>query len=86
MAYGYTIEPNKPDTLVSLIEKMRTEYSLAAVPMAWPMDFIPALWYLPENFPRVTFKKIARKWRNSIQQSAYTPYRFVQRQMAAANY
>lgn len=86
MAYGYTIEPNNPDALVDLIEKMMTEFSLAAVPMAWLVDFIPALRYLPENFPGGSFKKIALKWRKSIQQSAYTPYRFVQRQMAADNY
>lgn len=83
MAYGYTIEPHKPDTLVDLIEKMMTEFSLAAVPMAWAVDVIPALQYLPENFPGATFKKTARKWRKSIQASAYIPYRFVQRQMAA---
>ncbi|KAK1770166.1 cytochrome P450 [Phialemonium atrogriseum] len=83
MAYGYTIEPHKPDILVDLIEKMMTEFSLAAVPMAWAVDVIPALQYLPENFPGATFKKTARKWRKSIQGSAYIPYRFVQRQMAA---
>lgn len=86
MAYGYTIEPHKPDNLVDLIEKMMTEFSLAAVPMAWAVDIIPALQYLPENFPGATFKKTARKWRKSIQASAYIPYRFVQRQMAASTY
>ena len=63
-----------------------TEFSLAAVPMAWAVDIIPALQYLPDNLPGATFKKTARKWRKSIQASAYIPYRFVQRQMAALNY
>ncbi|QSS65943.1 O-methylsterigmatocystin oxidoreductase [Histoplasma capsulatum] len=58
-AYGYTIEPHKPDPLVDLIDKMMTEFSLAAVPMAWAVDIIPALRYLPENFPGATFKKTA---------------------------
>ncbi|KFY98401.1 hypothetical protein V500_01692 [Pseudogymnoascus sp. VKM F-4518 (FW-2643)] len=83
MTYGYTIEPHKSDSLVDLIEKMMTEFSLAAVPMAWPVDLIPILQHIPENFPGVKFKKIARKWRKSIRASAYTPYRFAQRQIAA---
>lgn len=83
MAYGYTIEPHKPDALVGLIEKMMTEFSLAASPMAWAVDIIPALQFLPENFPGASFQKTARKWRKSIQASAYIPYEFVQSQMAA---
>ncbi|KAL2813599.1 cytochrome P450 [Aspergillus granulosus] len=83
MAYGYTIEPDKPDTLVTLSDKMMNEFSLAAVPMAWAVDIIPALQHIPENFLGVTFKKTARKWKKSIQACAYIPYRFVQRQMAA---
>ncbi|KAL2845285.1 cytochrome P450 [Aspergillus pseudoustus] len=83
MAYGYTVTPDKPDTLVGIIDKMMTEFSLAAVPMAWAVDIIPALQHLPENFPGAGFKKTARKWKKSIQACAYIPYRFVQRQMAA---
>jgi fumagillin biosynthesis cytochrome P450 monooxygenase len=66
MAYGYTIEPHKPGKLVDLIEKMMTEFSLAAVPMAWTVDIIPALQYLPEGFPGAKFKATARRWRKSI--------------------
>jgi len=83
MAYGYNIEPHKPDKLVDLIEKMMTEFSLAAAPMAWAVDIVPALQHLPESFPGAGFKKTARKWRKSIEASAHIPYRFVQRQMAA---
>ncbi|EPS37503.1 hypothetical protein H072_8825 [Dactylellina haptotyla CBS 200.50] len=82
MAYGYTIEQDKPDALVTLIEEMMTEFSLAAAPMAWIVDIIPALQHLPENFPGATFKKTARQWRKSIEAAAYTPYRFVQQQMS----
>ncbi|KAL3462390.1 cytochrome P450 [Aspergillus heterothallicus] len=82
MAYGYTISTDKPDMLATLIDRMMTEFSLAAVPMAWAVDIIPALQYLPENFPGAGFKKTARKWKKSIQACAYIPYRFVRRQMA----
>lgn len=86
MTYDYTIESNKPDALVDLIEKMMTEFSLAAVPLAWPVDLLPILRHIPENFPGVKFKKIAHKWRQSIRATAYTPYRFAQRQIAASDY
>ncbi|KAK5655749.1 hypothetical protein OQA88_5286 [Cercophora sp. LCS_1] len=86
MAYGYNIEPQKPDKLVDLTEKMMTEFSLAAAPMAWAVDIIPVLQYLPEGFPGAAFKKTARKWRKSIQASAHIPYRFVRRQMAATGH
>lgn len=83
MAYGYTIEPHKPDALVDLVEKMMVGFSLSSVPMSWAVDIIPPLQYLPESFPGATFKKTARKWRKLIHSAAYIPYRFVQRQMAA---
>ncbi|KAJ5109163.1 hypothetical protein N7456_005838 [Penicillium angulare] len=86
MAYDYTIDHSKPDPLVDLTEQMMAEFSLAAVPMAWAVDIIPALRHLPENFPGATFKKTARKWRKSIQGTAYIPYRFVQKQMTSLNF
>ena len=86
MTYDYNIEPDKPDTLVGLIERVLSQFSLAAVPMAWPVDLIPALRYIPENFPGFNFKKTACKWRSDVRASGYTPYRFVQRQMAAKRY
>ncbi|KAL2110367.1 hypothetical protein VUR80DRAFT_1251 [Thermomyces stellatus] len=86
MAYGYTVEPHEPDALVTVSDRMMTEFSLAAAPMAWPVDMLPILRYLPENFPGVTFKKTARKWRESIESVAYVPYGFVRRQMAAGSH
>ncbi|CAK7234014.1 hypothetical protein SBRCBS47491_008806 [Sporothrix bragantina] len=83
MAYGYTVEPQGADMLVTLIDQMMTEFSLAAAPMAWMVDIIPALQHIPEWFPGATFQKTAKKWRQSILNAAYVPYRFVQRQMAA---
>jgi cytochrome P450 len=83
MAYGYTVEPHEPDALVELIEKMMTEFSLAASPMTWAVDIIPALQYLPEGFPGASFKQTAHRWRRSIQASAQIPYDFVRRQMSA---
>lgn len=77
MAYGYTVEPHEPDPLVGLSDRMMTEFSQAAVPMAWAVDVLPALRYLPDGFPGAGFKKTARKWRKSIQNTAHIPYQFV---------
>ena len=86
MAYGYTVEPHKPDPLVDLTDKMMAEFSLAAVPMAWAVDIIPALQYLPDNFPGATFKQTARKWKKSIHATGYIPYDFVKKQMSSFTY
>lgn len=81
MAYDYTVEPHRPDFLVSLIDKMMTEFSLAASPMSWAVDIFPMLQHLPEGFPGTGFKETARRWRRSIEATAYIPYHFVLRQM-----
>lgn len=86
MAYGYTVEPHEPDPLVTLSDRMMTEFSQAAVPMAWAVDVLPALRYLPDNFPGAGFKKTARKWRKSIQDTAHIPYQFVRRQMSTSTH
>ncbi|KAM5350440.1 hypothetical protein ACJ41O_006945 [Fusarium nematophilum] len=83
ITYGYTIESDKPDALVDLIERMMTEFSLAAAPFAWLVGLVPLLQHVPEGFPGTTFKQTARKWRDSIQAVAHVPYRFVQQQMTA---
>lgn len=81
MAYGYSINTDQEDPLVRVIDKMMTEFSLAAAPMAWMVDIVPFLRHLPEGFPGATFQKTARTWRRSIQDSAHIPYDFVKQQM-----
>ncbi|QKX61440.1 uncharacterized protein TRUGW13939_08588 [Talaromyces rugulosus] len=83
-AYGYTIETHTPDPLAESGDKMMIEFSMAAVPMAWAVDIIPILQYLPICFPSPKFQKTARIWRKSIQSSACIPYRFVKTQMATS--
>lgn len=80
------MEPDKPDALVTLIEKMMEAFSIAAVPMAWPVDLIPALQHWPESFPGGGFKKTARKFRKQVMDGVYLPYRFVRRQMTTQDY
>ena len=56
--------------------------SLAFVPGAWPVDFIPFLKYLPEGLPCMSFKKVARKWSKINRMVIEAPYAFVRQQMA----
>jgi cytochrome P450 len=83
--YGYQVEPQKPDAVVSLIEKMMTNFSFAAAPGAWLVDLVPALQHLPENFPGAGFKKTARRFRKDVDDGVHIPYHFARRQMANQN-
>ena len=83
MAYGYRINSKDHDPLVETTKTTISNFSLAAVPMGWAVDIVPALQYLPDWFPGTKFKKTARQYREIVEASAYPPYKFVQRQMAA---
>ncbi|KAG9496564.1 hypothetical protein J7337_011340 [Fusarium musae] len=82
MTYGYSLEPRKPDPLALLIEQMMHNFSLAFVPMSWPVDVLPILRYLPESLPGMSFKRIAREWNANMRMVVDVPYTFVKRQIA----
>ncbi|PTB62982.1 cytochrome P450 [Trichoderma citrinoviride] len=82
ITYGYTIELEKPDPLVGLIERVMAGFSDAVVPFSWAVDIIPALAYLPDWFPGAGFKRIAREQRAIMDASADIPYNFVLKQMS----
>ena len=86
MIYGYTMEPNNPDALADLAEEFVIESSLAAVPMTWLVDTVPALQHLPEMFPGAGFKRAARQYAKTIRLASRVPYQFVQRQMASGEH
>ncbi|GKU12184.1 cytochrome p450 oxidoreductase [Fusarium langsethiae] len=82
MTYGYSLEPEKPDPLALLIEQMMANFSLAFIPMSWPVDVLPFLRYLPEPLPGMSFKRIARDWNANMRMVVDVPYNFVKRQIA----
>lgn len=86
MAYGYTLEPHKPDYLVELADRMLSEFSQAVVPMSWLGDILPFLQYLPKWTPGAGFISKARKMKRRLETAAELPYRFVQHQMTAKNH
>lgn len=83
MTYGYNIDRMKTDPLVTVIEKMLVNFSAATVPLAWIVDAIPVLSYLPDWFPGTAFKRTAREWRDINFTVANVPYRFVQARMSS---
>lgn len=82
MTYGYTIEPQTADPLVLLIERIMHDISLAFMPLAWAVDFLPIIKYIPEGLPGASFKKTAREWKEIFRIVIETPYMFVRQQMA----
>ncbi|OBS15345.1 hypothetical protein FPOA_13790 [Fusarium poae] len=77
-----TLEPENPDPLALLIEQMMANFSLAFIPMSWPVDVLPFLRYLPEPLPGMSFKRIARDWNANMRMVVDVPYNFVKRQIA----
>lgn len=81
MTYGYTVEPHKPDPLALLVDQMMHNFALAFIPMTWPVDYLPILGYLPESFPGLSFKRIARDWNTKVRMVIELPFEFVKKQM-----
>jgi cytochrome P450 len=80
--YGYTIERDSPDPLVELIEHAMENLSQAFVPLSWAIDSVPAIKYLPDWFPGMSYRKTAQEWKAVNEAAAELPYDFVKRQMA----
>ncbi|GAO15621.1 uncharacterized protein UV8b_04798 [Ustilaginoidea virens] len=79
MTYGYTIEPDSPDPLVKLIDRMMDNFTKTMVPLSWMVDVVPAL----KLVPGLAFKATARQFRAVNDLVSNAPYRFVRKQMAA---
>ena len=79
--YGYSIERNRADPLVDLVEHATDNLSQAFVPLHWVIDAVPAIKYLPDWFPGTSYKKTAQEFRAINEAAAELPYAFVKRQM-----
>jgi cytochrome P450 len=82
VAYGYSVEKETPDPLVLLVENMMANFSQAVAPLAWLVDAIPAIQYLPDWLPGMSFKKTALQFREVNQMAAGIPFSFTKEQMA----
>ncbi|KAJ4019711.1 hypothetical protein NW766_003469 [Fusarium irregulare] len=70
-----------PDPLALLVDQMMHNFALAFIPMTWPVDYLPILGYLPESFPGLSFKRIARDWNTKVRMVIELPFEFVKKQM-----
>lgn len=86
MTYGYSVERTKTDPLVRLVDRMMENFSKAFQPLAWPVDALPALKYVPDWIPGVKFKKTAREWNFINQLVVNIPYSFAKQQMTTDDY
>ncbi|KAE8421204.1 cytochrome P450 [Aspergillus pseudocaelatus] len=82
ITYGYAIERDAVDPLAELIEHTMDNLSQAFVPLAWVVDSVPAIEYLPDWFPGTSYRKTAREWKAVNEAAAELPYSFVKRQLA----
>ncbi|KAJ5753209.1 hypothetical protein N7520_010126 [Penicillium odoratum] len=86
IAYGYRIEPHKPDLLVDLVNLALEQFSVAATPGTWLVDMIPALRHVPAWFPGAGFKRTALEFRKSLEDVARKPYALVQQRIEDGKY
>ncbi|KAG2040007.1 cytochrome P450 [Suillus americanus] len=82
IAYGYEVAENG-DPFVDLADRATDIFSLSTAPGAFVADFIPFLIKVPEWFPGAGFKRLARKWHETVEKMISEPYKFVEDQMAA---
>lgn len=65
-----------------MAERMIKNISQAYVPFSWPVDVIPAVRYLPDWVPGMSYRKTAQEYKAINEALAEVPYSFVKRQMA----
>lgn len=80
LTYGYTIEPHKNDPLVEMVDQSMAQFSEAAVPGKWAVDFFPFLEHLPDWMPGTGFKRIARLWRKTLMDVTNIPYNYAKQE------
>ncbi|KAI0189210.1 putative cytochrome P450 oxidoreductase [Xylaria flabelliformis] len=82
IVYGYTVEPSKPDPLIDLADEAMFHFAAASTAGTWWVDVIPALKSIPEWMPGTGWKKIARRWRATLDEVSKKPLLFAQRRLA----
>ncbi|KAF5231552.1 hypothetical protein FANTH_13355 [Fusarium anthophilum] len=82
IAYGYTAEPFKEDSLISMADQAMDDIAAAGVPGAFLVDILPLLRYVPDWVPGASFKRLARKWSSELDDLSEKPYAFVKHQHA----
>lgn len=66
IAYGHDIDSNQ-DPFVTLAEKAQANFSLAATPNAFVVDWFPPVKFIPDWMPMAGFKRKAYLWRRQLE-------------------
>ncbi|KAG0700131.1 cytochrome P450 [Suillus ampliporus] len=82
ISHGYGVK-EKNDPFVDLADRAVDQLSQSIAPGVFMVDIIPCLAKVPEWFPGAGFKRTAREWRETVEEMADAPYKFVKDQMAA---
>ncbi|PCH37164.1 cytochrome P450 [Wolfiporia cocos MD-104 SS10] len=80
ISHGHAVE-DFGDPLVQLAERSNHEFSEAIATGAFLVDLVPMLRYVPDWFPGAGFKKIAKRWRKTMERARDEPYDFVKSQL-----
>ncbi|KII86264.1 hypothetical protein PLICRDRAFT_55999 [Plicaturopsis crispa FD-325 SS-3] len=82
VSHGYEVK-GPDDPFIDLANKAIAQFSECTIPGAFLVDVFPILRYVPAWFPGAGFKKLAKEWRQTLQDMAEEPYKFVLKQMDA---
>ncbi|KAG1745653.1 cytochrome P450 [Suillus lakei] len=81
ISHGYEVKENN-DPFVDLANRVTTQGSQATAPGAFMVDILPFLSKVPAWFPGAGFKRIAREWRETLEEMVSAPHKLVKDQMA----
>ncbi|KAG2144265.1 cytochrome P450 [Suillus clintonianus] len=80
ISHGYEAKENN-DPFIDLAERAVDQFSRSTAPGAFMVDIMPLLAKVPEWFPGTGFKRLAREWRQTLEEMVDAPYKFVKDQM-----
>ncbi|KAJ3847062.1 cytochrome P450 [Lentinula lateritia] len=81
ITHGYSIEHEKSDPLINIIETAAREFYIAAAPGSWLVDSMPWLKYLPNWMPGTSFKRVAAQFKETNLKQVYLPIEMVKQDM-----
>ncbi|KAG1779292.1 cytochrome P450 [Suillus placidus] len=82
ISYGYEVKEDN-DPILDIAERALDQLSRNSLTGEFMVDFLPSLAKVPEWFPGAGFKRLAREYRETVEEVAAVTYKFAKDQMAA---
>ncbi|KAK0215176.1 cytochrome P450, partial [Armillaria nabsnona] len=73
--YGYEVEPDG-NRFVHLVDQAMLSICLSLANGAFLIDLLPILKNVPDWFPGAKFKKLARRWRENVEEMREEPFKY----------